>query len=100
MDFMYLNIENTGNRYIYITIKHNNIDMIYNIVTPMNNITLTEKDIKWLKHHNDEYIIDSLSSTCKVHYISSTNLSTIKSRIRQGRKLLNKKLSKKFKLFL
>jgi RNA polymerase sigma factor (sigma-70 family) len=99
-DFIYLEIENCGDNVISVEAYHDNELMIKKIINRGCVSILTERDIKWLKHHDDKYIINCINSSCEVKYITSTNLSTVKSRIKQGRRILNKKLNKKFENIL
>lgn len=98
LDFIKITIKNEGVCNASLLIKSSNDETIFKSICPGDEVTLTEKDIKWLKSHNDIYKLYSHNTTCVVNYETSTNLSTIKSRIRQGRKLINKKLQRKFNI--
>lgn len=98
IDFIEVTIKNEGMESAHLLIKSLDGETILRTIHPGNEVTVTEHDITWLKTLKDVYTLYSFNTICKLNYETSTNLSTIKSRIRQGRKLINKKLQRKFNI--
>lgn len=98
-DFYSLEITNTGDSNIMINYESETGEMIYEYSIPAKeNILITRDDIECEKGLNDTFTVNAEESECKGMYITTTNLSTIKSQIKKGRELILKKVKKKFEI--
>ena len=98
-DFYSLELVNKGNGQLKLNFESEDGNHFYNrIVYPENNISITRDDIEWERGMNDNFVIDSTFTNTVGVYVTTTNLSTIKSQIKKGRELIQKKVKKKFEL--
>lgn len=98
-DFFSLSLTNNGNENLKINFKSNVSDNIYELnINSSCSVTINRDDITWERSISDEFIIDSSYTTCTGLYVSTTNLSTIKSQIKKARELIQKKVKKRFEL--
>lgn len=96
-DFFSLYIENKGDNKLKIDLISENEDNSYEVILlPNENITISRDDISWERGNGDNFNIDCHGTKCDGVYITTTNLSTIKSQIKKGRELIVKKVKKKF----
>lgn len=96
-DFFTLDIENKGNEELIINFISENGEYTYqNSISPKSNVNITRDDIGWNRGMNDIFTVDSTSTISTGVYVTTTNLSTIKSQIKKGRELIFKKVKKKF----
>lgn len=96
-DFYSLSLENLGNN--NTTIEFKSEDGNYSYITTISSrdkINIMRDDIPWERGINDLFTIDSTYTETTGHYITTTNLSTIKSQIKKGRELIQKKVKKRF----
>jgi hypothetical protein len=105
-DFYSLDLENKGDKEIAVHFyskgkkgKNPTDEKVYvEIIKPHHSFFVLRKDIKWVRQPEDEFMIMADNSECHVSYVTTTNLSTIKSQIKKGRSLIQKKVARKFKL--
>jgi len=96
-DFFSLDLENIGSGDIKINFVSEDGESKYErVILPQDNVTITRDDIEWERGTNDSFVVDSTLTTTQGLYITTTNLSTIKSQIKKGRELIQKKVKKKF----
>jgi len=96
-DFFSLDIENVGD--CDIKIHFTNGDKIYQKqIKPKYSFFIDRDEIDWDRNSSDTFLIQSSESKCQIYYTTTTNLSTIKSQIKKGRKLVKKKVKNKFDL--
>jgi len=96
-DFFSLDLNNNGDNEIIINFTSENCEDCYTrIILPNDNVTITRDDIEWERGMNDSFMVDSTLTETTGLYITTTNLSTIKSQIKKGRELIIKKVKKKF----
>jgi RNA polymerase sigma-70 factor (ECF subfamily) len=96
-DFFTLDLENKGSGEINIDfVSEDGVSFYRRVIYPKDCVTITRDDIEWLRGMNDVFTIDSTSTKTIGFYITTTNLSTIKSQIKKGRELIQKKVKKKF----
>ncbi len=96
-DFFSLDLENIGSGDIKINFVSEDGENKYErIISPQDNVTITRDDIEWERGMNDSFVVDSTLTATQGLYITTTNLSTIKSQIKKGRELIQKKVKKKF----
>jgi RNA polymerase sigma factor (sigma-70 family) len=94
-DFFSLELENKGDGEILINFTSEDGKYERKIL-PSDNVNITRDDIIWERGINDVFTIDSTYSSAVGVYVTTTNLSTIKSQIKKGRELIIKKTKKKF----
>jgi RNA polymerase sigma-70 factor (ECF subfamily) len=98
-DFYSLELENRGDGQLTLNFESEDGHHAYQkIVYPENNISITRDDIEWERGINDNFVVDSTFTNAVGVYVTTTNLSTIKSQIKKGRELIQKKVKKKFEL--
>ena len=98
-DFFTLDLENKGEEDVTVDFKSECGNYTYQInVAPNENVSITRDDISWERGLNDIFVVDSTFTSCTGVYVTTTNLSTIKSQIKKGRELIQKKVAKKFKI--
>lgn len=98
-DFFTLELENKGEGDVDIDFRSECGKYSYQInVPPSENVSISRDDISWERGLNDNFVVDSTFTNCTGVYVTTTNLSTIKSQIKKGRELIQKKVSKKFKI--
>jgi RNA polymerase sigma-70 factor (ECF subfamily) len=96
-DFFSLELHNIGIDDIIISYESESGECVYELIISSNDsFTITRDDIAYERGLNDTIIIDSTKSECVGLYITTTNLSTIKSQIKKGRELILKKVKRKF----
>lgn len=92
------NIKGTGDVKIhFININHGVKNEFKRVVAAGNSLTIVRDEIEWERNPNDIFDVISESMQCNVNYITTTNLSTIKSQIKKGRSLVKSKVTRKFK---
>lgn len=96
-DFFSLDLTNEGVNDLIINFIGENGEEYTKIICPSESVSITRDDISWERGMNDVFTIDSVNTTTTGSYITTTNLSTIKSQIKKGREIIIKKVSKKFK---
>lgn len=96
-DFFSLDIHNTGdgNAILQFDSECGNYSYQKTILSN-SSVNITRDDIEWDRGLNDSFVINSTNTTCDGMYITTTNLSTIKSQIKKGRELILRKVKKKF----
>lgn len=98
-DFFSLILNNSGENKAIIEFESKNKEQNYKkVIYPSENITITRDDIIWDRDIEDNFTVDSTSTKLDGVYITTTNLSTIKSQIKKGRELIRKKVKKRFDL--
>jgi len=96
-DFFTLDLENKGGCELIINFVSENGEYRYSkVIRPKSNVNITRDDIEWERGVNDVFTIDSTLTKTFGYYTTTTNLSTIKSQIKKGRELIQKKVKKKF----
>jgi RNA polymerase sigma-70 factor (ECF subfamily) len=95
-DFFTLELENKGNGELIINFASENDESYKRVVYPKDNISITRDDINWERGLNDNFVVNSTMTKTTGMYVTTTNLSTIKSQIKKGRELIYKKAKKKF----
>lgn len=96
-DFFSLELENIGSGDIKINFVSEDGENKYErTISPQDNVIITRDDIEWERGMNDSFVVDSMLTATQGLYITTTNLSTIKSQIKKGRELIQKKVKKKF----
>jgi RNA polymerase sigma factor (sigma-70 family) len=96
-DFYSLDLENTGKNEVQIVFT--NGDKSYSrVIRPHHSFFVVREEIDWERSPEDEFTIISNESVCNISYVTTTNLSTIKSQIKKGRSLIKKKVKRKFDL--
>lgn len=95
-DFYSLDLQNNGSKPLIINFKSESGDMYQKTVSPNTGVSITRDDINWNRSMNDTFVIDSTYTYSAGTYITTTNLSTIKSQIKKGRELIYNKVRKKF----
>jgi RNA polymerase sigma factor (sigma-70 family) len=95
-DFFSLDLENKGSEELIVNFESEDGQLYKQIISPKTNVSITRDDIEWEKGMNDVFTIDSTYTRTEGMYITTTNLSTIKSQIKKGRELIQKKVKKKF----
>ena len=97
-DFFSLDLENKGNNDLTINFESSDGQCSYQrIVLPKDNVTITRDDLEWERSSTDNFFVNSTSTKAVGMYVTTTNLSTIKSQIKKGREIIVTKSSKKFK---
>ena len=97
-DFFSLDVDNIGDEEIEIYFRSENFENEFvRVLMPGSNISITRDEIYWERTNTDKFEISSESSVVNLVYITTTNLSTIKSQIKKGRELIRKKSDRKFK---
>jgi RNA polymerase sigma-70 factor (ECF subfamily) len=97
-DFFSLYIENVGSGNVEVKfVSSNKKDEFIRVVEVGCELTIVRQDIKWERLPQDEFYVIS-SSSCHIVYVTTTNLSTIKSQIKKGRSLVKKKVKRPFEL--
>ena len=95
-DFFSLDLENTGTGEIKILFT--NGDKSYSrVVRPHHSFFIVREELDWDRSSKDIFEVLSNDSECSLSYVTTTNLSTIKSQIKKGRSLIRKKVRPKFK---
>ena len=96
-DFFSLDINNKGTGSLIINFYSEDGEYSYQrVIEPKENVSITRDDIEYERGVNDIFTVDSTLTTTTGMYITTTNLSTIKSQIKKGRELIVKKVKKKF----
>lgn len=96
-DFYSLEITNTGDTDIIIYYESETGESVREYtLAAKENITINRDDIECERSLNDIFTINASNGRCRGIYITTTNLSTIKSQIKKGRELILKKVKKKF----
>ena len=96
-DFYSLDLKNTGKSEIQINFT-NGEKSYTRVIRPDHSFFIIRDEIDWERSSNDDFSIISNESICDMSYITTTNLSTIKSQIKKGRNLIKKKVKRKFDL--
>lgn len=98
-DFYSLDLENKGNGELTLNfVSGDGQNSFQRIVSPKDNVTITRDDINWERGMNDIFTLDSTLTKTTGMYVTTTNLSTIKSQIKKGREIINRKCERKFKI--
>lgn len=98
-DFFSLSLLNSGKEDLIVNFESEDGQHVYELnINPNDSVDITRDDISWERSLNDSFIIDSTHTECSGLYISTTNLSTIKSQIKKARELIQKKVKKKFEI--
>lgn len=98
-DFFSLDLQNKGNSELTVNFYSADGQFSYQrVVLPKDNATITRDDIDWERSLNDNFVVDSTLTKTTGMYITTTNLSTIKSQIKKGREIITRKCDKKFKI--
>jgi RNA polymerase sigma factor (sigma-70 family) len=95
-DFFSIDLQNEGNGDLILNFVGENGEEYTRTITPTENVTITRDDISWERSVTDSFILNSQYTRTTGSYITTTNLSTIKSQIKKGRELIIKKVKKKF----
>jgi len=96
-DFFTLELENQGGGEMVINFTSESGEYSYQrTIYPKDNVSISRDDISWERGLNDSFVVDSTMTKTAGMYITTTNLSTIKSQIKKGRELIVKKVKKKF----
>jgi len=95
-DFFSLDLQNNGNGDLIINFTNENGEEYSRTITPKENVTINRDDIFWERTATDSFILNSTYTRTTGTYITTTNLSTIKSQIKKGRELIIKKVKKRF----
>jgi len=96
-DFYSLFIDNTkGSGDIKIHFS-NGKNEFSRVVRTGSNTTIVREEIEWDRMSGDRFDVFSDSNYCNMIYITTTNLSTVKSQIKKGRSLVKNKVYRKFK---
>ena len=93
-DFFSLELKNIGevDALLSFTNKNNIFDKI---IKPSEEIFISREDIKFERSGSTLKIISENTSIVG-NYVTTTNLSTIKSQIKKGRQIIQKKVKKRF----
>jgi RNA polymerase sigma factor (sigma-70 family) len=98
-DFFSLDLENEGLSDVIVNfISEDGQSCSITISPEEKNASITRDDIQWERGMNDMFVVDSTLTKTTGMYITTTNLSTVKSQIKKGRELIQKKVAKKFKI--
>jgi hypothetical protein len=96
-DFYSLLIDNTkGSGDIKVHFS-NGKNEFSRVVRMGSNATIVREEIEWDRTAGDRFDVFSDSNYCNMIYITTTNLSTVKSQIKKGRSLVKNKVHRKFK---
>lgn len=97
-DFYSLFVDNTkGDGEVKIHFS-NGKNEFSRVIRAGDNTTIVREEIEWERLSGDRYDVFSDSNHCNMIYVTTTNLSTVKSQIKKGRSLVKGKVSRKFKL--
>jgi RNA polymerase sigma-70 factor (ECF subfamily) len=96
-DFYSLDLENVGQSPVHILFT-NGDKSFTRVIRPYQSFCVVRDEIEWDRSPEDEFSIISSDSECNISYVTTTNLSTIKSQIKKGRSLIKKKIKRKFDL--
>jgi RNA polymerase sigma-70 factor (ECF subfamily) len=94
-DFFSLDLENTGRSEVKIVFT-NGEKSYTRVVKPFHSFFVVREEIEWDRSSNDVFSVISDKSVCNISYVTTTNLSTIKSQIKKGRSLIKRKVKRKF----
>lgn len=94
-DFFSLDIENKGKSDVKIHFT-NGKTSYEKIIKPRYSFFVVREEIDWERSSDDVFSIISDKSECSISYVTTTNLSTIKSQIKKGRSLIKRKVKRKF----
>jgi len=97
-DFYSLTLKNDGKENLILNFSNNDGYEYSQIVSSNESISISRDDILWDRNIDDIFLIDSSSTKTKGVYVTTTNLSTVKSQIKKGRDLIKNKVKKKFKI--
>jgi len=96
-DFFQLSIDNNGRKDINLHFESEDGKFVFKTsISPNCNLKINREDIIWDRKLNDLFTVDSTDTSCVCVYTTTTNLSTIKSQIKKGRELIQKKVKKNF----
>jgi len=96
-DFFTLDLENKGNGDLIINYVSEDGQYSYTkSISSKDDMSISRDDIEYERGLNDSFVVDSTYTRTTGLYITTTNLSTIKSQIKKGRELIQKKVKKKF----
>lgn len=95
-DFFSLSIENKGESEAKIELKKG-VNIFEKYIKPGENILISRDDIDF-ERSGSTLKIDGSNTILNGTYTVTTNLSTIKSQIKKGRELIQKKVHKKFQI--
>ena len=96
-DFFQLSIDNNGCKDINLHFESEDGKFVFKTsISPNCNLKINREDIIWDRKLNDLFTVDSTDTSCVCVYTTTTNLSTIKSQIKKGRELIQKKVKKNF----
>lgn len=94
-DFFSLDLENKGKSDVKIHFT-NGKTSYEKVIEPRQSFFVVREEIDWERTPEDVFSIISDDSVCSISYITTTNLSTIKSQIKKGRSLIKRKVKRKF----
>ena len=99
-DFYSLFVDNVGDGEIKLHFKSKKKEFL-RVLRPGENTTIVREEIEWERLPEDEFrVISDKNNPSNGHmvYVTTTNLSTIKSQIKKGRSLVKKKVKRKFEI--
>lgn len=96
-DFYSLDLENKGDSEVKIHFT-NGEKSFARVIRPFHSFFVLRDDIDWERSPVDVFNVISNETICNISYITTTNLSTIKSQIKKGRSLVKRKVKRKFDL--
>jgi len=98
-DFYSLELTNTGDGDLTIVYETESGEIVYEYTILSNeSVNITRDNIECERSLNDTFTVNSDKTKCNGMYVTTTNLSTIKSQIKKGREIISKKVKKKFEL--
>ena len=103
-DFYSLDIENKGDEEVTISFVSCLRDPLgmknsyTRVIRPHHSFFVVREELEWDRTQHDSFEVISDNSECNISYITTTNLSTIKSQIKKGRSLIQRKVKRKFDL--
>ena len=101
-DFYSLTVNNVGGGEVKLHfVKSNKKKEFLKVLKGGESTTIVREDIEWERQPEDLFRVfsdENNPSSCHMVYITTTNLSTIKSQIKKGRSLVKKKVKRKFEL--
>ena len=101
-DFFSLDIENKGKnevkiRFVSALNNPSGGTVSYEkVIRPYMSFFVVREELDWERTQHDTFEIISDNSECNISYVTTTNLSTIKSQIKKGRSLIKRKVKRKF----
>jgi len=96
-DFYSLDIENKGDEEVTISFISGKNSYI-RVIRPYHSFFVVREELDWNRSPQDTFQVISDNSECTISYVTTTNLSTIKSQIKKGRSLIKRKVKRKFDL--